>query len=84
MNQGLSPDLWQLFTYATDDGKAIAEYRVDGAWAVVRVDGRERPPIPEKRDDAKRVSARLLDPANLTTVMVGKPQGFDAAPPSGK
>jgi len=35
-------------------------------------------------DDAKRVSARLLDPANLTTVMVGKPQGFDAAPPSGK
>ena len=49
--------MWQLFTYATDDGKAIAEYRVDGAWAVVRVDGRERPPIPEKRDDAKRVSA---------------------------
>lgn len=31
-------------------------------------------------DDAKRVSARLLDPANLTTVMVGKPEGFDAAP----
>ncbi len=31
-------------------------------------------------DDAKRVSARLLDPANLTTVMVGQPQGFDKAP----
>lgn len=31
-------------------------------------------------EDAKRVSARLLDPAKLTTVMVGKPQGFDAAP----
>jgi zinc protease len=31
-------------------------------------------------DDAKRVSARLLDPVNLTTVMVGKPEGFDAAP----
>ncbi len=31
-------------------------------------------------DDAKRVSARLLDPANLTTVMVGKPEGFDPAP----
>ncbi len=31
-------------------------------------------------NDAKRVSARLLDPANLTTVMVGKPEGFDPAP----
>jgi zinc protease len=31
-------------------------------------------------DDAKRVSARLLDPAKLTTIMVGKPQGIDAAP----
>jgi zinc protease len=31
-------------------------------------------------DDAKRVSARLLNPENLTTVMVGKPQGFDTAP----
>jgi zinc protease len=31
-------------------------------------------------DDAKRVSERLLDPASLTTVMVGKPEGFDAAP----
>jgi zinc protease len=34
-------------------------------------------------DDAKRVSARLLDPANLTTIMVGKPQGLDG-PPAGK
>lgn len=33
-------------------------------------------------DDAKRVSTRLLDPANLTVVMVGKPQGFDAPPPA--
>ena len=31
-------------------------------------------------EDAKRVSARLLDPAKLTTIMVGKPQGFDQAP----
>jgi len=31
-------------------------------------------------DDAKRVSARLLDPASLTTVMVGKPEGFAPAP----
>jgi zinc protease len=31
-------------------------------------------------DDAKRVSERLLDPAKLTTVMVGKPGGFDKAP----
>jgi zinc protease len=34
--------------------------------------------------DAKRVSARLLDPAKLTIVMVGQPEGFDkpAAPVS--
>ena len=31
-------------------------------------------------DDAKRVSARLLDPAKLTTIIVGKPQGLDAVP----
>jgi len=30
-------------------------------------------------DDAKRVSQRLLDPAKLTTIMVGQPQGFDKA-----
>jgi zinc protease len=30
-------------------------------------------------DDAKRVSARLLDPARLTTVMVGMPEGLDTA-----
>jgi zinc protease len=28
-------------------------------------------------DDAKRVAARLLDPARLTVVMVGQPEGFD-------
>jgi zinc protease len=28
-------------------------------------------------DDAKRVAARLLDPAKLTVVMVGQPEGFD-------
>ena len=28
-------------------------------------------------DDARRVSQRLLDPAKLTTIMVGQPQGFD-------
>jgi zinc protease len=33
-------------------------------------------------DDAKRVSQRLLDPSKLTTVMVGKPQGLDAAVPT--
>jgi zinc protease len=32
-------------------------------------------------DDAKRVCTRLLDPAKLTTVMVGQPQGFEKAPP---
>jgi zinc protease len=31
-------------------------------------------------DDAKHVCERLLDPAKLTTVMVGKPQGLDAKP----
>jgi zinc protease len=31
-------------------------------------------------DDAKRVSARLLDPAKLTTVMVGMPQGLGQSP----
>ena len=31
-------------------------------------------------DDTKRVSARLLDPAKLTTIMVGKPQGTDTPP----
>jgi len=30
-------------------------------------------------DDAKRLSARLLDPAKLTTVMVGMPQGLEPA-----
>jgi zinc protease len=33
-------------------------------------------------DDAKRVSARLLDPAKLTTIMVGMPQGIDGAQPA--
>ena len=28
-------------------------------------------------EDAKRVAARLLDPAKLTVVMVGQPEGFD-------
>ena len=28
------------------------------------------------RDDMKRVARRLLDPATLTTVVVGKPQGM--------
>ncbi len=31
-------------------------------------------------DDTKRVSAHLLDPAKLTTVMVGMPQGLASAP----
>jgi zinc protease len=31
-------------------------------------------------EDAKRVSGRLLDPAKLTTIMVGKPQGLDSPP----
>jgi zinc protease len=31
-------------------------------------------------EDAKRVSARLLDPAKLTTVMVGMPQGLGQSP----
>jgi zinc protease len=31
-------------------------------------------------EDAKRVCARLLDPAKLTTIMVGQPQGLDSAP----
>jgi zinc protease len=34
-------------------------------------------------DDAKRVSARLLDPAQLTTIMVGKPQGLDTPSATG-
>jgi zinc protease len=28
-------------------------------------------------DDAKRVAGRLLDPAKMTTVMVGKPEGLN-------
>jgi len=31
-------------------------------------------------EDANKVAARLLDPAKLTTVMVGMPQGLDGAP----
>lgn len=33
-------------------------------------------------DDTRRVSARLLDPAKLTTVMVGMPQGVEGATPA--
>jgi zinc protease len=35
-------------------------------------------------DDAKKAAARLLDPAKLTTVMIGKPEGFDKPTASSK
>jgi zinc protease len=33
-------------------------------------------------EDAKRVAARLLDPAKLTTILVGEPQGIGKSAPS--
>jgi hypothetical protein len=45
MSQRPSANQWRFFSVDTEDGKRVAEYRVDGEQVVIRADGG-----PERRE----------------------------------